>query len=324
LLLALIVFIAFPAVWAINHPFEGKTFFQNAMMVLSDFINTNLASNNITQPVAINWFIITLACLALLSPLLRPFFHSGNIRMIRIIVFALTLWSSVFYGIRMIGTWYVTANPDSVIGNFFAVLNPIQGNGWNWNNPFIPMFMLGGWFAVDTKAQEFLKKLHWGITIPILLALLLLQAAATHLSNVVGDPFEDWNILLSYGRGGWIFGFAMFVILAYKLNFVIKESSAIGRFTKNWSDDALGVMTVGWAFGPYMLGAIFQPIVTNIVQTFWDPASPIILSLVYYAFNIAYYIAVFVVVHLLKKVPVVRRMLMFGKEKLPTKTVAQA
>lgn len=65
LLLALVIFLVFPSVWPSRTPFADLTVGQSILMVLKNFVNTNLLQGGIIGPVALNWFIAGLALLML-------------------------------------------------------------------------------------------------------------------------------------------------------------------------------------------------------------------------------------------------------------------
>ena len=313
LLVALAGFILVPGLWPGYAPFEGQTLAESAVMVLKNFVNTNLLQGGITSPVALNWFIVGLAWLALLAPLFRPFIQSGNIKMIRTIVFVMLTMACVLPGVRLVAGYILANNPESLAAGFFAVLEPLQPSSFMWDNFWIPAFLLGGWFAVDREAQELIKKMSWTKTITISAALVIVHIVLEHYGHIIGAP--DYQTLTSYSKGGWIFITAAYLMIAYKLNFVIREDSRLGRFIINYSSDTLGVMIAGWAFGPATVTGLSTPIAVYLVENFWNPGAPYLLTLVWLAFCIVYFIVVFAAVHLLKKVPFVRGLFNFSELK---------
>lgn len=310
---ALVIYLVFPNLWDGGSPFAGKTVSQSVVMVLGNFINTNLLYGGLTRPVSLNWFIIVVAWLLLLAPLFRSFIQNRDIKAIRTIVTILLIMGVVFPGIRLVSGDILSRNPDSAIADFFTTLDPFQAQNFQYLGFFMICFLIGGWFAVDTKAQDFVKRISWPVVGVIGVVALFLQGIIAHYSEYMVVP--GWESLMSYSYGGWIPATVFYLILAYKLNFAIKEDSRIGKFTQNFSKDTLGVMITGWAFGPYMLSAVFGPVIDTMIATFWNPSTPIVLTLVWLLFNVLYYVVLMVAVHFMKKIPIVGRIFLFPGDK---------
>ncbi|MFZ1381470.1 MAG: hypothetical protein WAS54_01615 [Scrofimicrobium sp.] len=309
LVLALVLFLTVPAIWPAYTPFADQSIGDNFLMVLRNFVNASLYDPGIISPVALNWFIVGLAWLALLAPVMRRFFHQGDMKMIRSTMVILTLFMVIFPFIRAAFTPAATAHPESILLSFGATLNPLN---WMLSSWWIVCFMAGGWLAVDKAAQEFIRRMKWAVVIGLTVVALFIQGIVRYYTIVGGAGLDD------YTNGGWMFSSVMYVIIAYKLNFVIKPDSRVGRFTSSWGTDALGAMIVGWMFGPAMLTGVFGPVMDWMVTTFWNPSSPMVLTLVWWLFNIVYFIVVFCVVHLLKRVPIVQNMFLFRGDAKPS------
>lgn len=310
---ALIIYLVFPNLWDGGSPFAGQTASQNMLMVLGNFINTNLLYGGLTKPVSLNWFIVVVAWLLLLAPLFRPFIQNRDIKSIRTIVAVLLVMGVVFPGIRLVAGDVLSKNPESTMAGFFSTLDPLQAQNFQYLSFFMVCFLIGGWFAVDTAAQDFVKKISWPVVGIIGVVAFFLQGIISHYAE--GMIVPGWETLTSYSYGGWIPATIFYLILAYKLNFVIKQDSRIGRFTQSFSKDTLGVMISGWAFGPYMLSSVFGPVIDNMIATFWNPNAPIVLTLIWFLFNIVYYVILMIAVHFIKKIPVVGRIFLFPGDK---------
>lgn len=299
-------------IWPNYAPFADQSFGQNVLMVVRNFVNTSLLQPGIISPVALNWFIIGLAWLALLAPVMRRFFHTGDMKMIRGVMAILALMMVILPFVRAAFTPAVEAHGDLSFVGFMATLDPLYAMGWTWSVWWIVCFMAGGWLAVDKGAQEFIRRMKWPVVIGLTVVALFIQGIVRYYTIVGGAGLDD------YTNGGWMFSSVMYVIIAYKLNFVIKPESGVGRFTSSWGTDALGAMIVGWMFGPAMLTGVFGPVMDWMVTTFWNPSSPFVLTLVWWLFNIVYFIVVFCVVHLLKRVPIVQNMFLFRGDAKPS------
>ncbi len=265
----------------------------------------------VVNPVALNWFIIVMAWLMLLTPFLKGVVQSGNIKMVRTLAFMLAAFTMLPGAVRVLGDNILLANPDSSIGWFMSGFYPLYTNslGFNITNCYIAIYLLGGWFAVDTKLQERIRNMKWRTAIILAIILFFAEAAYTQFGSTLTYPEATyWIILDWYDYGGWIFGTAMFVLIAFKLNDVISPDSKIGKFTLTFSGDTLGVMIAGWMFGPWQMGKVFVPFVTSMVETLWDPAFPVILTLAWLLFNVAYWFCILILVHYVKKIPYVGKL----------------
>lgn len=309
LLFALVVYLLVPNFFFGGSPLAGMTTGQAVFTVLKNFINMNLMDGGIITPVSLNWFIMTLAWVSLLTVIFKPFIQTQNIKTIRKLMVVMFFTSCGLAFFRNFGYHLTVVDPESLFGQLLANFNPLYTGalGYVGIDSLTWMYLAGGWFAMDTEVKQKIKDMKWSKVVVIAVVLTLLQAAVTFISSKINLQVY-YQTLDYYCNGGWIFGSSMFVLIAYKLNFVIKEDSKIGKFTMKYSPDLLGVMIMGWTFGPYMLGNIFVPVLYMMIESLWNPSMPIVFTLVYLVFCVVYWAIILVVVHLLKKVPLVKNM----------------
>lgn len=312
LVVALVIYLVFPNLFYTGNALEGLSAKQIAIYFLRNLTNvSNVDGVGVVGPVALNWFIIVMAWLMLLTPFLKGVVQSGNIKMVRTLTFVLAGFTMVPGAIRAIGANVLLSNPDSTLGWFMNGFYPLYtvSGGFTLGTHFVAIYLMGGWFAVDTALQERIKNMKWSMTTVVAAVLFLVEAWYTQLGSTLTYPADAYWITLDwYDYGGWIFGTAMFVLVAFKLNDTITADSKIGKFTTAFSSDTLGVMIAGWMFGPYQMGKVFVPIVTNMVNTLWNPSFPILLTLAWLLFNFTYWFCVLILVHFVKKIPFVGKL----------------
>jgi surface polysaccharide O-acyltransferase-like enzyme len=300
---------------------ETMTWDSFVIGLIKNYVNMDLLDYGATTMVALNWFFVVMAWLMLLTPIFQYFVQSKHVKMVRTLTLVLLTFSCIIPTVRYVFSYLLTLNGNAVF-EFFANVNPLFSNeeiGFNIVNFAIPMYLFGGLFAIDEKLKEKIKNLPWFTAMIIVVVLFAAQVGVQYASNII--PATGYVSSLSYyPLIGWFPMTTGWVILAYKWNFSISENSKLGKFIINWAPDTLGVMTLGWFLGPYILSTVCLPIFDSMIINLWNPSYPIVFTTVLNAFYVLYFVIIFVLVHLLKKVPVVRRAFMFSGEKIREKS----
>lgn len=289
------------------------------MGLLGNYVNMSLLDGGATTMVALNWFFVIMAWLMLLAPILKYFVQSKNIHMLRTVALVLLIFSYIIPTINYVFKYVVTFDKN-VVTQFFANFHPFFTDpsiGFNFINFAIPMFLFGGIFAVDTELKEKIKSWSWPKAISIVLILFAIQVVIQYFSDIV--PSKNGANLSYYLHAGWIPMAIGWVILAVKWNDIISENSHLGKFILNWASDSLGVMTLGWFAGPYVLSAVVIPIFDMMIKNIWNPNNPIIFTSVLMLFYLVYWVITYIIVHFVKKIPYIRRLFMFPGAKVNKK-----
>ena len=311
---ALILILLAPGLFADFHPFANQTLGQNIMMIFRNFVNTSVADPGIVSPlVSLNYFFVGLAWLALLTPLIHPLFQSGKIKAIRALTLIISAYAFVLPGVRLEAGTFLASNPNSLILSFLSTLNPLQSVDFGWNNYWIACFMLGGLFAVDTKIKDFVKNLRWSAVAVIVVVIFIYLFWVVKNFGYTSFKLDNQVPLIIYTMGGWLPLAILYVIIPYKLNFILKEESFIGRFIIKYSPHTLGVMTTGWVFCsvlPPTNGKV-QNLLMTLTDQIWNPNLPFVTTIILFLLNVAGFAFFFAAVSVLSKVPVLGKLFTF-------------
>ncbi len=255
-----------------------------------------------TASVAINWTTIGFVVAAVMIYILRPFFQTASIKSIRIVTFLVVLWMNILPGVRTIANDVLLTHPDSLIALFFSNFQPLAAQGmWSveWDNFWVPMLMMGGWYAVDREFREKVLNMSWGKTIVI--------AAAGFCAFLILD--SRWGLIpqtmlttngnnaTSYWNGGYLPGSIALWLIFDKLNYSIKDDSAVGRFALNWGPDNVGIMLISYVFGTVPQGTILLPVLAWVASFCHNHFTA---QLAFTAFNLVYFVLLTLVVHVVR------------------------
>ncbi|MCQ4864426.1 hypothetical protein [Pseudoflavonifractor phocaeensis] len=310
-LLAILV----PSIW--GRGVADLTFTQKIEVFIENLFCTNI-TKGFAGVTAINWTTLGLAWAALLCFLLRPLFQSKNIKAIRAMTFVVFFMVSIVPTIYTFGKDMLVQHPDSMVALFFSNFNPLSTTGWNpenWNNFWFPMLMLGGWYAVDTDVRKRVQNMSWPKTLAICAVMVIAFVFIAHYYGM--NRYVDGMFLTIYWRGGWAPASFAWFILADKINATCKEDSKLGRFILKFGEDNIGGMIISYPFGSTLQQTVFFFVYEWMFATFH---SPVLLSLMFFLYNAAFYAVLVTIVHFLRpvfsKIPVLRGLLYWDKIKI--------
>ena len=313
--IALFLFLVVPGLWPGMEPFVGLGVKEIVLQLYNGFVNTSLSANFLKTTINVNYFVVALAWMSLFAPVFKWFLHNGDIKAKRTLILILTLFCMVFQGARSVGSAVLAANPESTLGAFLSLLNPFSTAQFSWDNFWLVYFLWGGLFAVDTQLQERVKSLRWPV---VLLAGFVAFVIKCTLWYYYGFA------LGSYNCGAGMLMAIVYIMIAYKLNFVIREDSPAGRFTKMFTGDFLGVMTLGLMFGTQLMNSSLKPLMSSLASVIWFPSAPFLTTVLWFLFNATYWFALLVIVHFLRKVPVLGKIFDFPNLKVRAPKEKQA
>lgn len=295
----LILFLLFPQVWPGMEPFAGLSIKEIGLQLYNGFINTIVGTKFLATTYNVNYFLVGIGWMILLSPLFKGLFHNGNIKAAHAIVLIITLFSVVFNCIRCIGGEIILANPDSTLGSVLSTFNPISTAQFTWFDFWEVYFLWGGLFATDKELQERVKHIPW-------LVVALLALVAYVVQNII---FYNWLWATSlYNQGAGIFLCIVYIMFAYKMNGILKEDSKLGHFIIKYTPDTLGVMTMHLMFGTQVMNSSLKPLFAQVAQAIWFPQAPLVTTFLWLAVNIVYFALIFTAVHWLKKIPLIGKL----------------
>lgn len=292
----MLLLILFPALWPGLEPFAGLSTKEIFLQIYNGLINTVVGTPVLSLTFNVNYFLIGIGWMILLSPMFKGLFHNGNIKSARVIVLIVTLYSLVFNGMfHGIGADLLKANPGSLIGSILSTFSPLSTAQFSWFDFWEVYFLWGGLFAVDKDLQNKVKRIPWGVVAIAFIAAFIIQ-------NVIFYNWL-WSTCL-YNQGSGIFLCIVYIIFAYKMNFVITEDSKLSKFILKYTPDTLGVMTMHLMFGTQIMYTSLKPLFGKIAGQIWFPNAPIVTTILWFIINAVYFILIFAAVHWGKKIPV--------------------